>query len=136
MKRIINLKFIPVNTDLALLVLRVWMGIGLFVNHGIEKFTNFDQMQQHFPNPVGIGPTASLIFALVSDAICSILIMLGVATRLAALIVVINLFAAFGLLFKFSFSKPSGEMAYVYLGAFIVVLLAGAGKYSIDNRLK
>ena len=30
MKKLINLSFIPVNTDIALVVLRVWMGFGVF----------------------------------------------------------------------------------------------------------
>ena len=136
MKKLINLNFIPVNTDVALLVLRVWLGIGLFVKHGIEKFANFDQMQQHFPDPVGIGPTAGLVFALIADGICSILIIFGLFTRLAALFAAINVFVAFTFLFKFSLSKPPGEMAYVYLGGLIVILRAGPGKYSIDQKLK
>ena len=136
MKKIIQLSFIPVNTDVALLVLRVWLGIGIFLNHGIEKFVNFSQMQQHFPDPVGIGSTASLLFALIADGICSILIIFGLFTRLAALYAAINLFAAFAFLFKFSLSKPPAEIAFVYLGGCIAILLAGAGKYSIDQKLK
>lgn len=136
MKKLINLNFIPVNTDIAILVLRVWLGIGVFVKHGIEMFVNFDQMQQHFPNPIGVGPTASLLFALIADGICSILIILGLATRLAALLTVINLFVAYAFLFKFSLSKPPAELVYVYLGGLIVILLAGPGKYSIDQKLK
>jgi putative oxidoreductase len=136
MKKIINLSFIPVNTDVALLVLRVWLGFGVFLKHGIEKITGFSKMAEHFPDPIGIGSTASLSFALVSDAICSILVIIGLATRLSASFIIINLLAAFGLLFKFSLEKPHSELAYVYLGGFIVILLAGAGKYSVDSKLK
>jgi len=136
MKKIINLSFIPINTDLALLILRVWLGFGVFVKHGIEKITGFSKMAEHFPDPIGIGSSASLSFALVSDAFCSVLVILGLATRLSAAVIVINLLAAFGLLFKFSLEKPHSELAFVYLGGFIVILLAGAGKYSIDNKLK
>jgi putative oxidoreductase len=136
MKKLINLSFIPVNTDVALLVLRVWMGFGVFLNHGIEKITGFSAMQEHFPDPIGIGPTASLSFALVSDAICSVLVIIGIAARLSASFIIINLLAAFGLLFKFSLEKPFSELAFVYLGGFIVIFLAGAGKYNVDNKLK
>jgi putative oxidoreductase len=136
MKRIINLSFIPVNTDLALLVLRVWLGFGVFFKHGIEKITGFSKMQEHFPDPAGIGSTASLSFALFADVICSILIIIGLATRLSSAFIIINLLAAFGLLFKFSLDKPHSELVFIYLGGFIVILLAGAGKYSVDNKLK
>jgi putative oxidoreductase len=136
MKNLFNLSFIPVNTDFALLVLRVWLGFGVFLKHGIEKITGFSKMAEHFPDPIGIGSTASLSFALVSDAICSVLIIIGLATRLSASFIIINLLVAFGLLFKFSLEKPHSELAFVYLGGFIVILIAGAGKYSIDNKLK
>lgn len=136
MKKILNLSFIPVNTDAALLLLRVWLGLGVFVKHGIEKFTGFSTIAEHFPDPIGIGHTASLSFALVSDVICSILVIIGLATRLSASVIIINLFVAFAFLFKFSIDKPHSELAFVYLGGFIVILLAGAGKYSVDNKLK
>jgi len=136
MKRIINLSFIPVNTDLALLVLRVWLGFGVFFKHGIEKITGFSKIQEHFPDPIGIGSAASLSFALFSDAVCSIFVIIGLATRLSSAFIIINLFAAFGLLFKFSLDKPYSELVFIYLGGFIVILFAGAGKYSVDNKLK
>jgi putative oxidoreductase len=135
MKRLINLSFIPLNNDAALLILRVLLGLGLFAKHGIEKFTNFGQMKDHFPDPLHIGSTLGLIWALLADGICSILVILGAGTRLAALVIVINLFIVFAFMHKFSFAGGHAEMVYVYLGGFITVLLAGAGKYSIDNKL-
>ena len=136
MKRLINLSFIPVNTDAALLILRVWLGLGVFVKHGIEKITGFSNMAKHFPDPIGIGSTASLSFALFSDAVCPVLVIIGLATRLASSFIIINLFVAFAFLFKFSIDKPHSELAFVYLGAFITLLIAGGGKYSIDSKLK
>lgn len=95
MKKILLFSFIPINVDVALLILRLWMGLGLFAKHGIEKFSNFSQMQQHFPDPLHVGSTFSLTFSLISDGICSLLIMLGLATRLAALFIVLSLFVVF-----------------------------------------
>jgi DoxX len=60
--------------------LRVWTGFILFTKHGLEKLMHFSQMAQHFPDPLHIGSHPSLAFALLSDAICSILVMLGFAT--------------------------------------------------------
>jgi len=136
MKKIFTLRFIPVNIDAALLLLRVWLGIGVFLRHGIEKITGFSKMAEHFPDPIGIGPSASLSFALVSDAICSILVIIGLATRLSASIIIINLLVAFGFLFKFAIDKPHSELAFVYLGGFVSILLAGPGKYSVESKMK
>ena len=135
MKKILLFRFIPVNIDVALLILRLWMGLGLFARHGIEKFTNFSQMQQHFPDPLHVGSTFSLTFSLISDGICSLLIMAGFATRLAALVIVINLFVVFLTMHQFSFAKEHAELVYVYLGGLLTIFIAGAGKYSIDQKL-
>jgi putative oxidoreductase len=136
MKRILQINFIPANTDVALLILRLWMGFGLFVKHGIEKFANFSQMQQHFPNPLHAGSAFSLSFALLSDGICSLLIIIGFATRPAALFIVINLLVVFITMHQFSFAKEHAELVYLFLGAFITIFVAGPGKFSIDQKLK
>lgn len=133
MKKILQLNFLPVNPDLALLLLRVWLGLSLFVQHGIEKFTNFSNMQTHFPNPLHIGSTAGLIFALLSDGICSLLVMLGIATRLSAAIIVVNLLVVFIFLHGFSFSQEHAQLVYVYLGGYLCILLSGGGSYALES---
>lgn len=135
MKKLLQLQFIPASYNVALLVLRIWLGLGLFVKHGMEKLFHFSQMQGHFPDPLHIGATIGLIFALLSDGICSLLVLLGFATRLAALIIVINLLVVFTFIHHFSFMEEHAELVYLMLGGFISILIAGGGKYSLDNRL-
>ena len=134
MKKVLLFGFIPPNPDLAILLLRVWTGFSLFAKHGIEKFTNFSQMQQHFPDPLHIGVTPSLIFSLLSDGICSLLIIVGFASRLAAFIILLNLLVVFNTMHQFSFGKEHAELVYVYLGIFISIFLAGPGRYSLDSK--
>jgi len=136
MKKILSLSFIPVNTDIALLVLRLWIGFGLFAKHGIEKFTNFSQMQQHFPDPLHLGSTISLSAALLADGICSLLIIIGLGTRLAAFVIVINLLVVFITMHEFSFAKEHAELVYLFLGTILSLFIAGPGRYSIDQKLK
>lgn len=123
------------NIDTGLLMLRVWLGVSLLVKHGLEKILHFDKMRQHFPDPIGVGPTVGLLFALLSDAICSVLIALGVFTRLAALFEVINLLVIFVFMHRFSFMQEHAETVYLYLGGYLTILLCGPGRFSIDSRL-
>lgn len=124
------------NYDLALLVLRVWAGLALFLRHGMEKLTHFSLMAAHFPDPIHIGPRPSLALALLSDGICSVLVILGIGTRWAALIIAINLSVAISLVHKFALSGPrSGELPLVFLGIFIALVIAGGGRFSIDAIL-
>jgi putative oxidoreductase len=123
----------PAGIDVALLILRVWAGLLLFVQHGLIKITHFSQMSGHFPNPIHIGPLPSLIFATLSDGICSLLVAFGVATRYAALIVVINLATAFTLVHRLALSGPhSGEVPLLFVGMFLTLVITGAGRFSID----
>lgn len=123
----------PAGIDVALLILRVWMGLLLFVQHGLVKITHFSQMSGHFPDPIHIGPLPSLIFATLSDGICSLLVAFGIATRYAALIVVINLTTAFTLVHRMVLSGPrSGEIPLLFVGAFLTLVITGAGRFSVD----
>ncbi|HTW87039.1 MAG TPA: DoxX family protein [Candidatus Binataceae bacterium] len=135
--RTLTLSRVPVSIDAGLLILRVWIGFSLFLKHGLEKLTRYSQMAAYFPDPIHIGSHAGLIFALVCDAICSILIILGFATRLAALLIVINLAVAFALVHRFGMFGPhNGELAFLYFGAALVLVITGGGRFSIDHLLR
>lgn len=125
------------NYDLALLILRVWIGFSLFLGHGLEKLMHFSRMAAHFPDPIHIGAVPSLAFALLSDGICSVLVIFGIATRWAALIIVINLSVVFSLVHKFTFFGPrGGELPFVYLGCFLALVFAGGGRFSVDAMFR
>ena len=137
-KKLFLFKAMPARTSAGLLVLRVLVGVPLFLHHGLEKLTRFSQMSAHFPNPLHIGVVPSLLFAALSDGICSVLLVLGLATRWAALVVFINIFVVWAFLLHFHFfgrAGGEGELLVLYLAAAIALFLAGAGKYSIDGAL-
>ena len=135
MKKFLLMTFIPASPDLGLLVLRIWAGLSLFRLHGIEKIVNFQGMLSHFPDPLHIGALPGLLVATLSDAICSILVMLGLMTRLSSLIIVINLAVVFIFLHNFSFMQEHAQLVYLYLGIFLTILAAGPGKISIDHLI-
>jgi putative oxidoreductase len=129
---------VPASQDAGLLALRLFGVLPLFLKHGIEKVFTFPAMATHFPDPLHIGPVPSLVFAMLSDSICSVLLMLGLATRWAALICLINISVAWALVHYFQFfgrGADHGEVMVVYMAIMLTLLLAGAGKYSVDARL-
>ncbi len=124
------------NTPVGLLILRVCAGLSLFLKHGWEKLTGYSVMVQHFPNPIHIGAHASLAFALLSDGICSLLVVLGLATRPAAAVILINLLTVFFLVQHAAFfTNAHVELVWLYLAAFATILFAGPGRFSIDAHL-
>ncbi len=135
---LLPMTFVPANQDLGLLALRVAGVVPLILKHGLEKIFTFSAMAAHFPDPLHIGAVPSLLFALVSDSICSVLLIAGLATRWAALISLINLCVAWAFVHHFQFfgrGADHGELIVLYIAIMITLLLAGAGKYSVDALL-
>src|SRR3954454_9934684 len=120
--------------DLALLLLRVWFGLLLFVKHGLDKTMNFNRVSAHFADPFHIGSTASLLLVLLAEVVCALLVVLGLWTRVAAALVVINLTVAFGFAHHYQlFGVHNGELAFAFLGAFLALTFSGAGRWSLDG---
>ena len=118
-------------TDLGLLILRVGFG-GLMLTHGIPKL-NMLSDPAAFGDPVGVGSTLSLILALIGEVVAPILIIIGFKTKWAAIPAVITMgVAAFIVHAKDDLGTK--EMALLYFTAFLVIFLAGAGKYSVDGK--
>jgi len=127
---------VPARHDAALLALRLIGVLPLFLKHGIEKIVHFSAMSHHFPNPLHIGAVPTLIFATLSDSICSVLLVAGFATRFAALICLINISAAWALVHHFEFfgrGADHGELMVLYIAIMLTLLLSGAGRYSVDG---
>ena len=125
-----------ISVDLALFFSRITLGLLIFINHGIEKIFTFNSMLAIFPDPIGIGKFPSLFFALLTDGICSILIIFGLFTRISTLLLSINLFVAFVLFHKLQITDVHGELVVIYLVITILVFILGPGNISIDKLLK
>ncbi len=125
--------FLPANANLGLLVLRLWLGLSIARLHGWSKLISFSKMHAQFADPFGIGPGPSLALSVLAEFFCGLLLALGLFTRPAALILVINMSVAFfGAHHAVLTGGHSGELAYLYLAGFFTLLVAGAGRYSLD----
>jgi putative oxidoreductase len=136
MKKLLHLDFIPRSADLALLALRLWYGLALLLLHGWGKLAGFGEVSTKFSGMFGLGPKPTLALAVVGEVLCTALVVLGLWTRLAALGAGVTMFVAFWIVHGHKLTGPgSGEMAYVYLGGFVALFLAGGGRYSLDAKL-
>lgn len=135
MQKYLHLEFVPRSADVALLVLRVWLGLSIALLHGWGKLQNLFSGTSKFPDILGIGSTPALALAVFAEFFCGLLIVVGLWTRLASLMLVITMSVAFFLAHGAKLTGPgNGELAFVYLGGFVVLLLAGAGKFSVDKK--
>jgi putative oxidoreductase len=118
--------------NFALLVLRVGVS-AMMLTHGIPKIERLFNSPVEFPDPLGIGALWSLLLALLGEVVAPILIIIGLKSRYASIIALITmLVAAFVVHANDSFGQK--EKALLYALGFLVVFLAGPGKFSIDKN--
>src|SRR4051812_49087990 len=82
--KFLHLNFLPRSADFALLILRLWYGASLFWLYGWQKLTGFSAMMDKFPDPLGMGSKVSLTLAVFGEVVCTLLLVLGLFTRVAA----------------------------------------------------
>lgn len=119
---------------MALLVARLWFGLTMLFNHGFEKLAHFKDIVGTFPDPLGFGQEASLVLVILAEVLGSLLLTVGLLTRLAASVLVIDMFVAFLMVHKTAMTgQSSGELAFLYLAGYIALLIAGGGLFSLDT---
>jgi len=126
----LKLSFLPQSTDLGLLVLRLSTGVMMLALHGLPKVLDFSAKSAGFPDPLGVGPGVSLSLAILAEFIGSILIILGLFTRGAALLGISTMAVAALIV------SPGEELPLLYLFAYIALLAAGGGRFALDPHVK
>lgn len=133
MKKLLSSKYSAGAFSTAMLVLRLGLGI-LMLMHGYDKLVHFAKYQNDFMNFLGIGSTMSLALVVFAEFFCSLFLILGLFTRLATIPLII---ATCVMVFKVHKGEifGDGEHAALYLIGYIVLLLVGPGKASVDNMI-
>jgi putative oxidoreductase len=131
MKRLLSTRYSAGAFNTAMLLLRIVAG-GLLLKHGYDKMVHFEETASHMMNLFGIGQKATTALVIFAEFFCSLLVILGLFTRLAAIPIIITMAVA---LFKAHNGDffGAGQAAALYLICFVVLLLVGAGKVSVDS---
>lgn len=131
---LLRLSFLPTYTDLGLLILRLWAAVPMLVLHGWPKLVGFSARSSAFADPFGIGSLTSLVLVIVGEVFGSLLLVLGMFSRLAATMGLIGMAVAFVHAHEARFTGPrGGELAFLFLGMYVVLLVAGPGRFSLDG---
>lgn len=121
--------------DLGLLLLRVGLGFGLIYAHGYGKLMRLIGGDYGFPDPLGIGSGLSFGLAVFAEFFCALAIAIGFMTRLATVPMII-LFAVAFFIVHGGDPFPDKEKAFLYLIGYVVLLLTGPGRMSLDQTLR
>ena len=118
-----------------LLLLRM-AGGGFMLTHGIPKFLKLIEGGDiAFADPFGFGATISLILVVFAEFLCSVLLIFGIGTRLAAIPLIITMaVAAFFIHANDPFQRK--ELAFLYLVIYLSILVFGGGKYEAGKLFK
>lgn len=112
-----------IQQQIAVLLLRVWFGGAMFIAHGWGKL---GRTPSEFRDPIGLGSELSFYLVVFAEVVCALLVVLGLATRLATIPLIITMLVV-GLLVN-----PGHTLALSYCTAYVVLLILGPGKISLD----
>lgn len=119
--------------NIGLLIIRVFTST-MMLTHGGPKFMRLLDGNLKFGDPIGIGSELSFILVVFAEFFCSILIIIGLGTRLATIPLIITMLVA--LLIAHA-SDPILDHTNIlaYLAGYIVLFVTGSGKYSVDYKI-
>ncbi len=127
-------------SDFGLLFFRVSFGLYMAFGHGLGKITGGPErwaglggvMDSLFG--IGLLPTFWGFMAAVAEFVAALLVVVGLATRPAALLLVLNMTVA-ALSHIMGVIDGGPETALLYGLAFFSLLFTGPGSYSVDSAL-
>jgi len=126
-------RLLPLNPDLALLLLRVVLGIVMLV-HGVPKLLHFGAVAQGFTGMGVPAPTLAAAFAAVAEAVGGLLMLLGIAVDIAGVLFAIDMLGAITFVHAakgFSVGNGGWEFPLVLLTMALTVALAGPGRPAV-----
>ena len=129
-------RLLPLNPDAALLIVLVVLGI-IMLYHGWAKVTDLGGTIEGFS---GMGvpiPALTATFAMVAEVGGGLLLLLGVLTDIAGLLVAIDMLGAIIFVHAkngFAVTDNGFEWPLALLAMALGIALAGPGRYAVGGR--
>jgi len=121
--------------SIGLLLLRVGISFSMIYLHGYPRLVNFSKISSEFADPFGIGNGVSLGLVIFAEFFCSIFLIIGLFVRLSSVPLIITMIVATWIINggkDFIFQEKS----FIYLIAYISLMISGGGRFSIDYLIK
>lgn len=129
----------------GLLVMRAGFGLMMLFGHGLPKLQNYSTYVEKWSVAPAIWPLSkmsmpmSLMATIGAELFASALLVLGIMTRPAAFVLgfamCVAAFQVHGAHPFFSTGGPAKEMAVLYLLPAFVLIITGAGQFSLDSAI-
>lgn len=129
--KLLSTKYSASAFNIAMLILRVGLA-ALMIPHGYDKLVHFGAYSEKFISFLGMGKSLSLALDIFAEFFCSIFVLIGLFTRLATIPLIITMIVAAAIAHKGEIFGE-GEHSTMYAVGFLVLLLVGPGKISVDG---
>ena len=122
--------------NVGLLLLRVFSGYLILVNHGFGKITAGPSRWEKLGGAMesfGIDffPTFWGFMASFAESFCGLFLVLGIFTIPASFLLSVTMFVAS---YGHVIDGENAEKAFVFGAIFLAVMIMGPGKYSLDRK--
>lgn len=121
--------------DIVLFAVRVFVGFAM-LSHGFPKLQMLlEGGKIEFFDFIGLGPLVTLVLTVIAEFVCSILLILGLFTRVSLGFLIFTMaIAAFVVHGVDPFEKR--ELSLIYLSVYLLLMAFGAGKISVDHMIE
>lgn len=130
-----NSNFSSILKDIVLFAVRVFVGFAM-LSHGFPKLQMLlEGGKIEFFDFIGLGPQISLILTVFAEFVCSILLILGLFTRISLGFLIFTMAVA-GFFIHGADPFEKRELSLVYLSVYLLLAAFGAGKFSVDHMIE
>ncbi|MGF6574852.1 putative oxidoreductase [Paraburkholderia sp. GAS333] len=118
--------------DVGLLYLRVSACLLVLVVHGLPKVMHYAEQAAVIEDPFHLGRSVSMVFAIFAEVVCPPFVILGIATRLTVLPILIVTLIALTFVHR-DWTLAEGQFAWMLLILFGTLAITGSGQISVYN---
>ena len=126
-------------SDIGILILRIFPGVVMFLNHGLNKISagiaKWERLGGALTDLIGF-ESLKIFFGFMAsyaESIGALFIMFGLLTRFSSFLLFFTMMVAS---LKHYFEGEFSELAFIYGCIYFALIISGPGKYSVDHTLK
>lgn len=119
-------------SDVAVLFLRLFIG-GVVLLHIIGKLQTYDNVVLTYRHILGFDGATSFAIVTILEGLFAAMIMIGVATRLAAsMMIIVSAMAIAEALLPGGLPTDHAKLYFVYMGIYMTLVISGGGRFSFQ----
>lgn len=123
------------SCDMAILFLRIFIS-GVMLLHIVGKLQDYDNYVLGFQSLLGFSQATSFAITILFEGVFAAMIIMGVGTRVASLLmVVVSAVALWEAFVAGVLSADASRLEFVYMGIYITLVISGGGEYALSNLL-